>query len=189
MVGGKKQLVSVRLCHADVERIQALASRLRVRESDVIRFALRLAFNRLAPLLDERARGRDLIPIFLECGPELTYHFDLEPRALEAIVNDGLDDPDRKVESHDIELLAALHLPGYHLPARLKYQPKPETTSQLPSGGLQQYLYEKYVQPEAVSGRPDIGAGPSTAHARNRTPLPNAAALDEAAQLSSFHNK
>lgn len=181
MVGGKKQLVSVRLCHADVERIQALAARLRVRESDVIRFALRLAFNRLAPLLDEQARGRDLIPIFLECGPELTYHFDLEPRTLEAIVNDGLDDPDRKVESHDIELLAALHLPGYHLPARLKYQPKPETTSQLPSGGLQQYLYDKYVQPETVLGRSDGSDGRSTSPARNRAPLPNAATLDEAA--------
>jgi len=181
MVGGKKQLVSVRLCHADVERIQALASRLRVRESDVIRFALRLAFNRLAPLLDERARGRDLIPIFLECGPELTYHFDLEPRTLEAIVNDGLDDPDRKVESHDIELIAALHLPGHHLRTRLKFQPKPEIGPLPPSAGLQQYLYDKYVQPETASDRPDISAGPSTGHARNRAPLPNAAALDEAA--------
>jgi hypothetical protein len=181
MVGGKKQLVSVRLCHADVERIQALASRLRVRESDVIRFALRLAFNRLAPLLDEQARGRDLIPIFLECGPELTYHFDLEPRTLEAIVNGGLDDPERKVDSHDIELMAALHLPGYHLPARLKFQPKPETGHLPPPSGLQQYLYDKYVQPESVLGRSDDSERPSTAPARNRAPLPLAAALDEAA--------
>lgn len=179
MVGGKKQLVSVRLCHSDVERIQALASRLRVRESDVIRFALRLAFNRLAPLLDDQARGRDLIPIFLECGPELTYHFDLEPRALEAIVNDGLDDPDRKVDGHDIELIAGLHLPGHHLPTRLKFRPKPEAGRSLPSGGLQQYLYDKYVQPEAGSGDLDKGAKPSNAPLGNRAPLLNAATLDE----------
>jgi hypothetical protein len=182
MVGGKKQLVSVRLCHADVERIQALAARLRVRESDVIRFALRLAFNRLAPLLDEQSRGRDLIPIFLECGPELTYHFDLEPRTLEAIVNDGLDDPDRKVDSQDIELIAALHLPGHHLPVRLKFLPTPELGRLSLAGGLQQYLYDKYVQSETASGRPDSSAGPSTAPARNRAPLPNATALDEGAR-------
>lgn len=179
MVGGKKQLVSVRLCHADVERIQALAARLRVRESDVIRFALRLAFNRLAPLLDEQARGRDLIPIFLECGPELTYHFDLQPRTLEAIVNDGLDDPDRMVDSHDIELIAALHLPGHHLRTRLKFQPKPEIGTLPPSAGLQEYLYSKYVQPEAGSGDLGNGTRPSTASRRNRAPLLNAATLDE----------
>lgn len=179
MVGGKKQLVSVRLCHADVERIQSLAARLRVRESDVIRFALRLAFNRLAPLLDEQARGRDLIPIFLECGSELTYHFDLEPRTLEAIINEGLDDPDRKVDSHDIELIAALHLPSYHLPARLKFQSKPEIGRLSLSGGLQQYLYNKYVHPETGSGDHNDGAKPSTVPQRSRvTPL-NAATLDE----------
>lgn len=179
MVGGKKQLVSVRLCHSDVERIQALASRLHVRESDVIRFALRLAFNRVAPLLDEQARGRDLIPIFLECGPELTYHFDLEPRALDAIFNEGLDDPDKKVDSHDIELIAALHLPSYHLPTRRMFQPKPEIGRLSLSGGLQQYLYDKYVQTEAVPGDIEDGARSSTASRRNRvTPL-NAATRDE----------
>jgi hypothetical protein len=57
--------------------------------------------------------ARDLVPIFLECGPELTYHFDLEPRTLEAISNDGLDDPEKKVDDHDIELIVGLHLPGY----------------------------------------------------------------------------
>lgn len=179
MVGGKKQLVSVRLCHTDVDRIQALASRLRVRESDVIRFALRLAFNRLAPLLDERARGRDLIPIFLECGPELTYHFDLEPRTLEAIVNDGLDEPGRKVDSHDIELIAALHLPSYHLPTRLRFQSPSEIGRSSLLGGLQQYLYSKYVQPEAGPGDPDDGARSSAAPRRDWVPALNAATLDE----------
>ncbi len=179
MVGGKKQLVSVRLCHSDVERIQTAASRLRVRESDVIRFALRLAFNRLAPLLDEQARGRDLIPIFLECGPELTYHFDLEPRTLEAIINDGVDDPEKKVDGHDIELIAALHLPSYHLPARFGALPKSEIGRLSLTGGLQQYLYGKYVHPEPVPGDVDDGAKPSTTRRKNRiTPL-NVAALDE----------
>jgi len=174
MVGGKKQLVSVRLCQSDVERIQALAARLRVRESDIIRFALRLAFGRLAPLLNEQARGRDLIPIFLECGPELTYHFDLEPRTLEAIVNDGLDDPEHKVDSHDIELIAALHLPGYRLPARPPFAPVSADDRLSPSGKLQQYLYDKYVHPAA----PGNGCG---ATRKDDSFQVNPATLDEGA--------
>lgn len=180
MVGGKKQLVSVRLCHADVRRAQSLATRLRARESDVIRFALRLAFNRLAPLLDEQARGRDLIPMFLECGPELTYHFDMEPHTLEAIVNDGLDDPDRKVDSLDIELMATLPLPGNHLPTRLKYQPRPEAGRPLPSDGLQRYLYDKYVKSPTAPGRPDSSDGPAPALPGNRTSRSYPAVPDKA---------
>lgn len=168
MVGVKKQLVSVRLCHSDVERIQALAARLRVRESDVIRFALRLAFNRLAPLLNKQARGRDLIPIFLECGAELTYHFDLEPRTLESIVNEGLDDADRKVDSRDIELIAALHLPGHPLPVRLKPQSQPELDGSFSPRKLQQYLYNKYVHPQAVTCDSLNDAPPVPAPSRNR---------------------
>lgn len=179
MVGGKKQLVSVRLCQSDVERIQVLASRLRVRESDVIRFALRLAFNRLAPLLDEQARGRDLVPIFLECGPELAYHFDLEPRTLEAIVNEGLDDPGKKVDSRDIELLAALHLPSHRLPSRVKFSPAPATAPSSMANDLQQYLYGKYLRPHATTASADGDMGPHPASPSNRMPLRDAAALEQ----------
>lgn len=179
MVGGKKQLVSVRLCHSDVERIQVLASRLRVRESDIIRFALRLAFNRLAPLLDEQARGRDLIPIFLECGSELTYHFDLEPRILEAIINDGVDDTEKKVDSNDIELIAALHLPSYHLPVRFKALPKADIGQLSLTGGLLHYLYSKYVDPESVSGDVGDDTKPFFARQRRRISPLNATTLDE----------
>lgn len=144
----RKQLVSVRLCHADVERIRAIAGRLRVRESDVIRFALRLAFSKLAPLLDVDAHGADLIPIFLECGPELTYHFDLDSRTLDSILNDGVEDSHKKIDSGDIELIAALHLPSYHTHAKIKALPKLEMGHLSLSGALQQYLYEKYIHSE-----------------------------------------
>jgi hypothetical protein len=121
---------------------------LRVRESDVVRFALRLAFAKLAPLHDQNARGRDLIPVFLECGPELAYHFDLDSRTLDAIVNDGLDDPRKKVDVEDLEILAVSHMmPAYHFQAKLKGLPELETGCLDLSGALQQYLYAKYVGP------------------------------------------
>ncbi len=148
MSENRKQLVSVRLCQADIERIRAIACRLRVRESDVIRFALRLAFSKLAPLLDMDAHGADLIPIFLECGPELTYHFDLDSRTLDSILNDGVGDSQKKIDSGDIELIAALHIPGFHLHAKMKTLPKLEIGRLSLSGALQQYLYEKYIHSE-----------------------------------------
>lgn len=143
----KKPLVSLRLSHADLERLGTLAKRLRARESEIIRFALRLTFARLVLLLDENARGRDLIPVFLECGTELTSHFDLDPRTLDAIINGTLDDPQKKVDGEDIELIATLHLPGRHPRATPKSLSKQEIGRHGFSGALQHYLYEKYVEP------------------------------------------
>jgi hypothetical protein len=143
----KKPLVSVRLSHADLEKLDTIAKRLRARESEIIRFALRLTFAKLAPLLDVSARGRDLIPIFLECGPELTHHFDLDPQTLDAIINGALENPQKRVEREDIDLISTLHMPSNHPRAKLKGLPKREIGQLSFSGALQHYLYEKYVEP------------------------------------------
>lgn len=156
MADGKIQNVSMKLCQSDVERIRTIARRLRVRESDVIRFALRLTFAKLAPLHDQNARGRDLIPVFLECGPELAYHFDLDSRTLESIVNGDLDDPRKKVDAHDIEILAVSHMmPGYHFESKLKGLPRIKTDRLDCSGPLQQYLHDKYIGPRNTQQTPD----------------------------------
>ncbi|MBI3545357.1 MAG: hypothetical protein HY081_01985 [Gammaproteobacteria bacterium] len=178
MVENRKQLVSVRLCHADIERIRAIAARLRVRESDVIRFALRLAFSKLAPLLDVDARGADLIPIFLECGPELTYHFDLDARTLDSILNEGIGDSQTKIDSGDIELIAALHLPSFHTHAKIKALPKLEIGRLSLSGALQQYLYDKYIHSENDTDDQKSDSRPITHSQRDQHALMNAAVID-----------
>jgi hypothetical protein len=148
MTESKKQLVSIQLCQSDLERIRAIARRLRVKESEIIRFALRLAFARLSPLQDQNAYGRDLIPIFLECGPELAYHFELDSRTLDAIVNGDAGDPQKRVDPKDIEILAVSHMmPGYYLHTQLKELPQLAAGRLDLSGALQQYLYEKYIEP------------------------------------------
>ena len=162
MSEGKKHLVSIRLCQSDLERIRAIANRLRVKDSEIIRFALRLAFAKLSPLHDQNAYGRDLIPIFLECGPELAYHFELDSRTLDAIVNGDAGDPQKRVDPKDIEILAVSHMmPGYHLHTQLKKPPQLATGRQDLSGALQQYLYEKYIEPvqnEQRSHRASVGS-------------------------------
>jgi len=76
---------------SDVRKLKKLASRLGVRDSDVIRFAVKSMLTRLGPLYDAEMRGRALVPVFVEFGTELLRFFDLDGARLEAIVNEGVD--------------------------------------------------------------------------------------------------
>ena len=149
MTENKRQLVSIQLCHSDLEKLGAIARRLRVRESEVIRFALRLAFSKLSPMHDNTAHGHDLIPVFLKCGSELMYHFDMDSRTLDTIMNGDVNDPQNKVSLEDIELLATSHAtPSHRLPTKLKDLPILNVGRLDLSGALQQYLYKKYIDPK-----------------------------------------
>jgi hypothetical protein len=142
----RKQAVSIRLGASDIRKVKRLAERLGVRDSDVIRFALKWALNRVAPLCDPEIRGPSLVPMFVETGAELIRHFELDAARLDAIVNDGVDD-ERAVAHDDIALLA---LAGSQQPYAL--------LSLRQTGGyggaaapqdsieaLRQHLYDKYV--------------------------------------------
>ena len=131
----------------DVRKVKKLAQRLGVRDSDVIRFAVKSMLARLGPLYDPDVRGRNLVPVFVESGVELLRFFELDAMRLEAIVNDGVDVA-RRVDREDIELLA---LTGGQTPyAALKLSElnrgdrEPSDASEL-AASLRQYLYDKYV--------------------------------------------
>jgi hypothetical protein len=157
MTENKTQLVSVRVCPSDLEKLGAIARRLRVRESEILRFALRLAFSKLSPMHDNTMHGQDLIPVFLKCGPELMYHFELDPRTLDTIINGEVEDPRKKVTLEDIELLAASHeMPSHRHHSRLNGPPKVLAGRLDLSGALQQYLYDKYVGPKTDMGHPNL---------------------------------
>ena len=156
MTENKTQLVSVRVCPSDLEKLGAIARRLRVRESEILRFALRLAFSKLSPLHDDTAHGLDLIPVFLKCGPELMYHFDMDARTLDTIMNGEVDNPRKKVTMEDIELLAASHeMPSHRHHSRLNGTPRVLVGRLDLSGALQQYLYDKYVGPKTDMANPN----------------------------------
>ncbi len=101
----RKQAVSIRMNRSDVRNIKRLAERLGARDSDVIRFAIKLMLARLALLQDPSVRGRSLVPVFVELGPELMRHFELDFARLSSIINGGVEQ-ERCVESDDIQLLA-----------------------------------------------------------------------------------
>ena len=131
----------------DVRKVKKLASRLGVRDSDVIRFAVKSMLARLGPLYDPEAHGRNLVPVFVESGAELLRFFEIDASRLEAIINGGVD-IERRVDRDDIALLA---LTGTQEPyaalklSELDRTERRERTAAELSESLRQYLYAKYV--------------------------------------------
>jgi hypothetical protein len=132
---------------ADVRKVKKLASRLGVRDSDVIRFAVKSMLARLGPLYDADVHGRNLVPVFVESGAELLRFFDIDASKLESIINGGVD-IERRVDRDDIALLA---LTGTQEPyaslklSELDRTERRERTAAELSESLRQYLYAKYV--------------------------------------------
>lgn len=143
MTESRKRSVSVRLASTDIRKIKKLAQRLNVRDTDIIRFAIKTALARIAPLEDSSIRGSRLIPVFVEYGSELLRHFDLDAARLDDIINDGAT-AEQRVDGDDIALLAMGD--GQQGYAMLKLsglgrEPAPDKS---PATTLRQYLYEKY---------------------------------------------
>lgn len=142
---GRKQIVSVRLDFADLDKVKAIANRLQVRESEVFRFALKVALARLGPLHKPEVGGRELMPVFADCGIELTHYFGLDEDRLFRIINSGVEFTEREVEKDDIALLALSAMPDsftyVHLRERLRRHVDPTA----PETSLRDYLFRKYV--------------------------------------------
>ncbi|MEJ0087412.1 MAG: hypothetical protein WDO72_17195 [Pseudomonadota bacterium] len=147
MSDSRKRAVSIRINAGDLSKVKRLSQRLGVRDSDIVRFALKTMLQRLVPLCDPEVRGRNLVPVFVESGAELLRYFDLDAARLEAIINDSTGS-ERRVEREDIALLA---LTGGHDPfaalklSELNHQDESTQGSGELSSSLRRYLYEKYV--------------------------------------------
>jgi hypothetical protein len=165
----RKQAVSIRMSGADVRRVKYLAERFGVRDSDVIRFAVKTLLSRLAPLCDADVKGRALVPVFVEAGPDLLRGFELDVARLDAIINEGVE-PDRRVDRDDIALLAMHAQQTRYALLRLSSigngarHASPNGAGEADSGegatgmALRQYLYGKYVYrtPADEPGEPAV---------------------------------
>jgi hypothetical protein len=150
MENHKKQVVSMRLNGTDLGRVKEIARRLKVRESDIYRFAIKTTLTKLAPFYDAEMRGKDLLPIFIELCAELTGYFDLDAESLDRLINGDLSDPGKRVEKDDIRLLSMLGMPEQYLYLKLReLANKPVEHKGMPAL-LRQYLYEKYSHKEPL---------------------------------------
>jgi len=144
VVDQRKQAVSIRLGQADVRNIKRIAKRLGVRDSDIIRFAIKSTMNRIAPLCDQAIRGRNLVPVLVESGDELIRYFELDAFRLESIINEQVEEG-RQVDRDDIALLAMGGLREEYLVMRLKDGNGAAVDTATPARSLRGYLYDKYV--------------------------------------------
>jgi len=156
VVEPRKQAVSIRMNAADIRKVKRLASRLGVRDSDVIRFAVKSTLTRLGPLYDSEVQGRNLVPVFVEWGNELLRFFDLDAARLEAIINEGTS-ADARVEREDIALLALTASQEPYAALKLcaldRAEHRDQTQAEL-SESLRRYLYSKYLY-----GTNDVASG------------------------------
>lgn len=158
----RKQAVSIRMNAADIRNVKKLAKRLGVRDSDVIRFAVKVMLGKLAPLYDPHVTGRRLVPVFVESGTDLFRHFELDATRLDTIINDGAD-AESRVDQDDVQLIAMSGIQQSYAKLRLSSLGGPHATNNSGSGShaaggrngkneedelgssLRKYLYEKYV--------------------------------------------
>jgi hypothetical protein len=129
----------------DVRKVKKLARRLGVRDSDIIRFAVKGMLARLGPLYDTEVTGRNLVPVFVEFGAELLRFFEIDSARLDGIINEGVD-PVQRVERDDIALLASTQEPYAALKlSELGRTDHGRATSAELSESMRQYLYGKYL--------------------------------------------
>ena len=179
MVDQRKQAVSIRLGESDIRNIKRIAKRLGVRDSDIIRFAIKSTLSRVAPLCDQAIRGRNLVPVLVESGDELIRYFELDSFRLESIINEHVEEG-RQVDRDDIALLAMSGLRDEYLVMRLKDGQSSADDPALRGRSLRGYLYDKYVY-RSLEQRSDVHgygrngndeAGPQEAGIRVQRPQP-----------------
>jgi hypothetical protein len=147
VVEARKQAVSIRMNGSDVRRVKKLAVRLGVRDSDVIRFAVKSMLAKLGPLYDSEVHGRNLVPVFVESGAELLRFFEIDAAKLETIINNGVE-AERRVERDDIALLALTSAQEPYAALMLSELEQNERPRRGPAElleSLREYLYAKYV--------------------------------------------
>ena len=156
MTDRRKQAMSLRISAADLRKVKKLAERLGTRDSDVVRFALKIMLERLGPLCDQNVRGRALVPVIVEAGRDILHHFDLDFARLEEIVNSGVDKA-QEVEPEDLQLLATAGIQQTYAQLKLskiipgpgiERRRAPQMEDQL-NGHLRSYFYAKYAEPES----------------------------------------
>jgi hypothetical protein len=149
-----KRSISLRVSTTDYGKVRIIAHRLRVRESDVLRFALKTALALIAPLHDNGCRGRDLMPLLIEYGPDIARHFQLDARRLEAVVNKDVENDGGRIDLEDVELLAMSYAPQRHVFARLQEIAKKRLEPAELDQALRSYLRNKYNAAGAASPEP-----------------------------------
>lgn len=149
MTDNKKQIISLRLSGHDLTKVKYLGQRLEARESSVLRFGIRRMLSNLGPLHDPDIKGKDLLPVLIEMGPDLVRYFELDANQLDDMINGDLTDESERIDHADLELLVKSAIHEDYLYLKLKEFADRNQSVQGPSSLLREYFYEKYLRTES----------------------------------------
>lgn len=150
---GRTKTFSLRLTEAEHTKLREVALRLGATEAAVIRYAIRSMLTRVAPLYDPGARGFSLLPVFVECGAELSSYFDLDVTRLEHIINGEDTDADHKVEKDDLVLLSMSGLGEPRVHAKLRELQQGDVKQENVPKTLRTYFYDKYIYKDSADDK------------------------------------
>lgn len=140
----KRSCISVRLSETDHIKIKTTAKTLQVRDSDVMRYAIKTTLTRLAAFHSSELKGTTLLPTMIEYCNELNRHFDLDADKLDSIINAEVITPHRQVARSDIELLALCGMPVEIIQQRFRQVTGIQLEDNKVYQYMKKYLAEKY---------------------------------------------
>lgn len=188
---GRKQAVSLRLNSADIKRIKRLAERLEARDSDIVRFAIKMMLSRIGPLSDPAIRGRNLVPVFAEAGAEIVGYFDLDVGQLDEIINGDVPEQER-MDSEDIHLMAMVGTQKAYARVSLRKiaeenhpHRRQDDLDDSAATSLRRLLYAKYGYEGRGSGRGAVANGKA---APGIVPTPSSRTAELVAQAKAAVN-
>jgi len=144
--GHDKSTISLRMDTVDRQKLKRIAKRLGVRESDILRFAIKNLLLKLAPLAEPDAKGKEVLPPFLVLGKEMISFFSLDSERLDGVINVG-DKSSSAVDPTDLALLAMSLIPDAYFEDRLREAAKrshSKPLEQTPTT-VEAYLFSKYM--------------------------------------------
>lgn len=150
-----KRSVSFRMYTSDYGRLRCMSNELRVGDSAVFRFLLRVALEKCAPLYDRNASATQRLELLAELGPEFATYFGFDVDELKAVFQCSDQHGRALIDDEDFDLVAAFGISRSLVRKRIEKIIGRDTSDEDLHDVLRRYLVEKYLaNPErVVSGR------------------------------------
>jgi hypothetical protein len=142
-----KRIVSMRINTSDFGRVKAMAKRLKARDSEVLRFVLRLGLAEMSALCRRGATPQEMLGAFALHGPALVDHFELNEARLDQLLN--ADRGEAPVTLEDLELLVVAAQSTRLLAFRLQELTGTAVVPEDARTFLRTYLEAKYSNPDS----------------------------------------
>lgn len=153
-----KRSVSFRMYTSDYGRLRCMSNELRVGDSAVFRFLLRIALEKCAPLYDRNASAAQRLELLADLGPEFATYFKFGVDELKAVFQCTDRHGQGVIDDEDFDLVAAFGISRSLVRKRVEKIMGRETSHEDLHDVLRHYLVTKYLaNPGSVATRSSAG--------------------------------